>query len=235
MVRRSLAQTTLTYGFLHRINRVFGDRHAQGKWKSGRVLHASYGDFAATRWRVRHLLFETLPPTPVPPGGSFNGSAALPDQTLYRAEAAPERHGSGLNYEASYLAIEAGLGFKPGSVALGYEVLGQDNNVGFKTPLATLHAFNGWADLFLTTPAAGLRDAYVKGTANLPGGIAFLAYYHRFTLDRTGADVGTEFNAQLSRKFGKTLTGAAKLADFRREGPAYPDVRKVWLQIEFVY
>src|ERR1035438_4740700 len=31
---------------------------------------------------------------------------------------------------------------------------------GFQTPLATLHAFNGWDDVFLTTPADGLQDIY---------------------------------------------------------------------------
>ena len=32
--------------------------------------------------------------------------------------------------------------------------------MALQTPLATLHKFNGWADLFLTTPNAGLEDAY---------------------------------------------------------------------------
>src|SRR3546814_3361296 len=33
--------------------------------------------------------------------------------------------------------------------------------VAFQTPLATLHAFNGWADRFLSTPGNGLEDIYV--------------------------------------------------------------------------
>jgi hypothetical protein len=140
-----------------------------------------------------------------------------------------------LHYQAQYLGLEAGLGFKSGSVALGYEVLGEDNNVGFKTPLATLHAFNGWADLFLATPAAGLRDSYAKAGANLPAGFSLLAFFHRFELDRTGAKIGDEWDAQLARKFGKHFTATAKYADFRRASPVFPDVRKIWLQLEFVY
>ncbi len=240
---KSLAKTTLTYGFLHQINRVFGDRHLQGKWKSeSHVAHANYGGFSlGTLAGYAYLLdFDNAAANSCATyGTSFNGSAPLSPDTklLYRAEAALQSDygSSALNYRARYLSLEAGVGFKPGSVSLGYEVLGQDNNVGFKTPLATLHAFNGWADLFLATPAAGLRDTYVKAAANLPEGFTFLAFYHRYTLDRTGADVGTEWNAQLVRKFGKFLSGTAKVADFRRDSLAYPDVRKFWLQIEFVY
>jgi hypothetical protein len=31
------------------------------------------------------------------------------------------------------------------------------------------------------------------------------------------------------------VTGLVKYADFRRDSTAYPDVRKLWLQVEFVY
>ena len=44
-----------------------------------------------------------------------------------------------------------------------------------QTPLATLHKFDGWADLFLTTPNKGLQDLYAgaayrfDGVKALPG------------------------------------------------------------------
>ena len=41
---------------------------------------------------------------------------------------------------------------------LGFERLEGNGTVALQTPLATLHAFNGWADKFLSTPANGLRD-----------------------------------------------------------------------------
>jgi hypothetical protein len=31
-----------------------------------------------------------------------------------------------------------------------------DGVIGFSTPLATLHKFQGWVDKFLTTPANGI-------------------------------------------------------------------------------
>ena len=53
-------------------------------------------------------------------------------------------------------------------------MLGGDNGSGnraFQTPLATKHAFQGWADQFLTTPADGIEDAYLGVTAPLLGGL----------------------------------------------------------------
>ena len=46
------------------------------------------------------------------------------------------------------------------SVGIGFESLGGSSDPGeaFRTPLATLHAFNGWADKFLATPDAGLQE-----------------------------------------------------------------------------
>jgi hypothetical protein len=240
---KTLAKTTLTYAYLHQINRVFGDRHPQGDWESAsHVFNAAYSGLAGgTLTGYAYLLdFDNSAANSCATyGASYSGSAALSGDTkfLYRAEAAGQSDyaSSRLNYSARYLGLEAGLAYRAVTFSVGYELLGEDNNIGFKTPLATLHAFNGWADLFLTTPAAGLRDSYLKVAANLPEGFSLLAFYHRFALDRTGADVGVEFDVQLSRKFGKSVTALAKVADFRRDSPAFPNVRKLWLQIEYAF
>jgi hypothetical protein len=107
--------------------------------------------------------------------------------------------------------------------------------VGFKTPLATLHAWNGWADLFLATPAAGLVDTYAKATAALPQAVTLTAFHHWFQSDAGSTDFGTEFDVMLTRKFGKFLTGTLKFADFRRDAAAFPHVRKIWIQMDFAY
>ena len=42
-------------------------------------------------------------------------------------------------------------------------MLGSDGgNYGVMTPLATLHAHNGFADRFLVTPDQGLEDLFVS-------------------------------------------------------------------------
>ncbi len=240
---KTLPKTTLTYAYLDRIHRVFSRRHAQGRWDSdSHVFNASYAGWAAgTLTGYAYLLdFDNAATNACATyGASFAGSRPLEDglQFTYRLEAATQSdYGSSpLRYTATYTALEAGLAAKANSLVAGYEVLGADNNVGFKTPLATLHAWNGWADLFLTTPNAGLRDTYAKATAGLPAGLALTAYHHWFEADVGGATYGREFDVQLTRKFGSRLTALVKYADFRRDTATLPDVKKVWAQVEFIY
>ncbi|MFV4641100.1 hypothetical protein ACNJUF_21330, partial [Mycobacterium tuberculosis] len=63
-------------------------------------------------------------------------------------------------YTEDYLAAEGTVAHGPLGVTAGYEKLGGDGVHAFQTPMATLHKFNGWADLFLVTPAGGLQDWY---------------------------------------------------------------------------
>lgn len=239
---KTLGQTTLTYAYLDQINRVLGRRHPQGRWKSdSHLLNAARSGLPAAGTFTLYgywLDFENSAVNSCATwGASYAGSLDLSKTTKlgFRIEAAAQRdHGvSPLDYRARYLLLEAGVSDKPGGVALGHEVLGSGNNVGFRTPLATLHAMNGWADLFLITPAAGLVDTYLRGNLALPAGFAFTAFYHRYETDATGARLGHEFNALLTRKIGKYLTAAAKYADFRTDSRTLPNVRKVWLQLEF--
>lgn len=240
---KSIAKTTLTYAYVDQVNRVFSRRHAQGRWESvSHLLNASTtATPLGTLTGYAYLLdFENSAANSCATYGlSLAGSRKLSDTLTfnYRAEAATQSdHGSStLNYSALYTSLEAGLAVKQGSFALGHEVLGSDNNVGFKTPLATLHAWNGWADLFLATPAAGLRDTYAKVTANLPQAVALTAFYHRFESDSANTKLGTEFDVMLTRKFGKYFTGTVKFAEFRRDSLAFANVRKVWLQVDFTY
>jgi hypothetical protein len=125
--------------------------------------------------------------------------------------------------------------FKRGGLAVGGELLGADHGAAFRTPLATLHAFNGWADRFLSTPEDGLRDVYLKGTGSLPGGIGLAALFHRFTSKSGDNGFGREWDLQLSRAFRPSLTGLLKFARFSPDTPGWPKVSKVWLQVEFLH
>lgn len=240
---KSLEKTTLTYAYLDQINRVFSHRHVQGKWESdSHLAHVNYTGFAAGTLSVYGYWLEfdnAATNSSATYGASFTGAHKFSDtvKLAYRAEVATQSDFANnlQNYSARYVALEAGPAWKNFGLALGHERLGSDNNVGFKTPLATLHAFNGWADLFLATPGAGLRDTYVKVNATLPQAVSLLAFYHLFEADRGGADFGDEIDVQFTRKFGKHVTILVKFADFRRESVAFADVRKYWLQVEYLY
>jgi hypothetical protein len=152
------------------------------------------------------------------------------------------------DYAADYLAAEAALGYKGLTATAGYELLGSDatstgGRFAVQTPLATLHKFNGWADVFLVTPAAGLQDRYAglaykfDGIKALPGLNAAVTY-HDFDSDRGGIDYGHEWDAALGVKLGPVAL-LAKYARYERSGAANfasdVDTRKLWLQAEVSY
>jgi Alginate export len=143
-----------------------------------------------------------------------------------------------VDYDVDYIAAEAGLGLGNFGLTAGYEMLGSNNGRAFQTPLATLHKFNGWADLFLTTPAAGLEDWYGGASMKFPrvkalSGLNAAVIYHRFESDLGGAHYGDEWNASLGFKLGR-VNLLVKLADYDAAGLGL-DTRKLWLQLEFAY
>jgi hypothetical protein len=151
-----------------------------------------------------------------------------------------------VRYSADYFAGEAGLAFHTLTVMAGYEELGSDAGAangagrGVQTPMATLHKFNGWADVFLTTPGKGLRDAYV-GAAWKPDGNKALhglnaaVTWHSFDSDAGHLDYGDEWNASLGLKLGMVAL-LAKFADYRRHGAqdfaTDVNTRKFWLEAD---
>jgi hypothetical protein len=117
---------------------------------------------------------------------------------------------------------------------LGYEVLGSDNGtVALQTPLATKHAFNGWADLFLTTPANGLVDTYLKAVTSFSGA-ELIVMYHDYSADYISSDYGTELNLQLVKPFDKNIKGIIKYADYSADTFS-TDTTKIWLELDMAF
>lgn len=100
----------------------------------------------------------------------------------------------------------------------------------FRTPLATLHKFQGWADMFLTTPNGGIEDTYV-GASVVFAGITAAAVWHDFEAEDGNSPYGEELDLSLTRKFGQYLTGMLKYADYDADNLAV-DTRKVWVQLQ---
>ncbi len=140
-----------------------------------------------------------------------------------------------VDYSAEYITAEAGLGFGPLGLNAGYEKLGADNGRAVQTPMATLHKFNGWADLFLTTPAGGLEDWYGGATIKFPKvkplpGLNAAVTYHRFESDLGSVHYGDEWDASVGFKLGRVGV-LAKFADYNADLLG-ADTRKLWLQLE---
>jgi Alginate export len=142
------------------------------------------------------------------------------------------------SYSADYLAAEASLSAGPIAATAGYEKLGGNGARAFQTPMATLHKFNGWADLFLTTPAAGLEDWYGGLAVKFPKvkplpGLNAAVTYHRFASDMGPSHFGNEWNASLGFRLGRVGL-LAKFADYDAAGFG-ADTRKLWLQAEIAF
>jgi len=136
-------------------------------------------------------------------------------------------------YKADYWRGDLSAGFNWATVYIGYESLGgSDSEPGqaFRTPLATLHAFNGWADKFLTTPHAGLNDAFIGAKGKL-GQWNWNVLYHNFTAQSGSADYGSEIDGSIARKFKENYGVLFKAASFSTDSPAYGDTTKIWVQL----
>lgn len=242
LVDRSFDQTTLTFAYLDRINRILGRDHSQGVWDSeSYIAHAAYAGLPAKTVLTGYaylLDFDQAPAQGTATyGASVSGSPALRNGSIlsYRAEFAWQTdHGSStLDYATGYGAGELTLQRNGRSLGVVAEMFGSDRGASFRTPLATLHAFNGWADLFTTTPADGLRDISLRGTTTLPGQIKFAARHHWFASENGDVRYGRELDLQASRLLAPGLTALVKYARFKPDAVAWPDVTKVWVQLEY--
>lgn len=163
-------------------------------------------------------------------GARLAGSA---DSFLYTVEVAQQSEGADrpADISATYMLGEFGYKMDAASVFLGYESLGSDDGTqAFQTPLATKHAFNGWADKFLATPAAGLNDAYIKVVSKFAG-MKFVGMYHDFSSDEGSVDYGTELDLVLIKPFSKTFKGLVKYADYSADAFS-SDTQKIWVALE---
>src|SRR5690606_34434902 len=109
-------------------------------------------------------------------------------------------------------------------------------NRAFQTPLATKHIFQGWADVFGTTPAQGLDDAYVGAAVPLGGG-SLQAWYHDFSPERGGGSYGREIDLSYARPIPRVdgLAGLVKLASYRSDDARTADMDKLWVQVQYTY
>ena len=128
--------------------------------------------------------------------------------------------------------------FMGGATAFNLTLQGaveQLNGVGsgkaFQTPLGTNHAFQGWADLFLTTPKDGIRDVFATASYKmLNDSMIVTGMYHDFYDDTGKTPYGSEWDFSVLKKFGKHYSLLAKYANFNTNNSAFTDTQKIWLQ-----
>lgn len=145
-------------------------------------------------------------------------------RVLYTAEYAKQndyRSGNPL-IDAHYFKLGGGAAYGVWSVRLDHEKLSSnDGKYAFQTPLGTNHLFQGWADVFLTTPRQGMEDTFISIAGNIAKA-KLQAEYHVFKSDekyqslngRLADKYGTELDLSVSYSFSKELLGKVEYARF---------------------
>ena len=258
IVNKPTTALTLDATYLNQVNRIFGRESPQGRYRGDGVLaNAAYKlGFGKVTGFGYWLDFDHLNgvPAALDPvrvssetlGVRFAGERPLSKlKVAYVGTYAQQRdYGSNpLNFDLDFYSVELTGTYRQYSLTLGQELMEGNGTVGFSTPLATLHKFQGWGDKFLTTPANGIDDKYV-GVGYLAKGVAMLdtlsatVVYHNFKSERLSQDLGDELDLQLQAKYQR-FVGLLKVALYEaHEGQtpaAYQDTTKFWAQLEYVW
>ncbi len=244
-----LPDTDIGYTYLEEVHRIFGRDSAVGRQKM---------NSHAVRVQYTGLDFVTVTPFALlldydQASQNRNSSATLgallqgkyelskPWTAHYMASAAHQQdYGDNtVDFDLWYSAVEPGISYDFVTASLGYEVLQGDGTQGFRTPLATGHKFNGLTDRFLTTPADGLQDVYLKLSLKVPGkdllsGISVKGSYHEFWAEQGDAHYGSEWDLGIFKKFetdyGTFLLGM-QYADYHADEFS-TDIGKLWLTLQ---
>jgi len=254
VINQSIPDLTVRYFYVWNVNRINGDDHPLGDLGSNtHIINASYSGFGDIGTLTGYGYLIDFDDDAAVVGLSsktfglrFKGSQPVTDdvKVLYTAEYATQSdHGdNATSYNADYFRLIGGAVYKSVTAKIGYEQLGSDNGgtVSFQTPLATGHAFNGWADKFLTTPVAGLEDIFgsLGYTLKQPFGagpvqsLEFLGVYHDFSTEKGSQDLGTEFDARVVAKILDHYSVSLKLADYEADsGSGTSDAQKIWFTL----
>lgn len=115
------------------------------------------------------------------------------------------------SYNLDRYNLLLGASYAGVTVKSGIELLGGNGMQAFQTPLGTNHAFQGWADQFLVTPGAGVRDIQASIDKSFYG-VKFMFAYHAFADSSGHGDYGDEYDFLISKHFGEHYQLLAKYA-----------------------
>ncbi|NND44672.1 MAG: alginate export family protein [Xanthomonadales bacterium] len=237
--RHAVGGGEFTLAWVDNVNRIFGDDVAAGDhghqaWLANLALALdASGKLSLYAYDIDNRDIPNLSNMTL--GARFDGSLSGEESRFrYTIEAARQYDNGGpVAYDASYYRLDLSAKFPWATVYGGVESLGGDSASGgkaFRTPLATLHAFNGWADQFLATPDAGLVDRYA-GVQGQAGAWAWNLLYHDFEAESGSLDFGSELDLSFSRKLGQHYGLLLKAARFNANAGDFNDVTKVWVQL----
>ncbi|GAW85513.1 conserved hypothetical protein [Bathymodiolus platifrons methanotrophic gill symbiont] len=140
------------------------------------------------------------------------------------------------NYALDRYLIILGAQYVGITLKSGMEQLNGNDIYAFQTPLGTKHDFQGWADKFLVTPGAGVRDIQASIDKSFYG-VKFMFAYHYFTDSKGNGEYGNEYDFLVTKHFGKHYQLLAKYAYYDADNSqaainagVEKDTQKIWVQ-----
>ena len=249
LINQSLPDTSVRYAYIFNVNRIFGDDSPVGDFDANAHLvnisndGLPWGTLTGYAYLVELEDAQTLSTQSygLRLSGShrfrFNRDLAV----VYAAEFAHQRDygGNPGDFEANYYLLEPGISIDDLTIKFGYEVLDGDGTHSFQTPLATLHAFNGVTDKFLTTPADGLEDLYIKFQYVMEDlgpseQIKLSAAYHEFSSEESSQALGWEWGVKVAVRINRFLALSLEFADYNADSFG-TDTEKLWATVQVTF
>jgi hypothetical protein len=236
---------TVDASYVGQVNRNFGpdDGTNPADWHGDSAfVRMDYQPGAEHRIAAFAYLLDVDEQTGFAPGKTVNNSSdtlgieylgIIAEARLRAALATQTDAGrSELDYRAPYYLVELRVPLGDLEFGATHEVLGAGDGVGFATPLANGNRYQGWADLFLNTPADGLKDTWVSLGWSL-GPVTLTGHYHDFRAESSDTDFGREIDLQARWEVTEWFTATARVALFDSSAPdRYPDTHKGWLMLQ---
>lgn len=248
LVNSSFEDVTFVYGYIDKVHRIFGNDHPAGNLESDahafNVYYSGlpYGKATGYGYMVG---IDAVPGLSTKTFGlRWDGNQKINDTytLLYGAEYAQQKdhQANPGEYTVKYYAVDAAVKSGGFLAKAGLEILGGNGVESFKTPLATLHKFQGFADAFLNTPADGIKDYYgqiaysKKVDTDFIKTISAAIFYHDFKADNGSANMGNEVDFSITAGLSNGLGFNLKFADYNGKG-FQASRNKVWLTLGYKY
>jgi hypothetical protein len=239
VVLTGLTNNVITYAYIDNVSRIFGpDSSVQAMdWDSSiQLLNWKYKSegFGSL---VGYGYFLDIGDSPVNSSSTIglryqnafklDGGWSIPitleyaDQSDYKDNTA--------NYSVGYFLASIGVKTPAVAISINHEVLEADSGGVFRTPLASLHAHQGWNDKFLGTPAGGIEDTFLKIGGKVAGTkVTFV--YHDYSSESGGGDLGSEFNLAIAKKINDDWSILFKYSAYDSDGHSV-DTDKAWFMV----
>lgn len=222
-LQQQLGETVqLDVSRLHNVNRIFGPYGPQAQEKSelyNAVLQwqflpnqsmklfthdFSFADWAARDSRTYGVDYQ----------GQVDWGYPLQWQLVHARQ--EDTHQAPSAYRHHYQQLELATEIADVQLTGGYERLAGDGESALQTPLATLHAFQGYTDQFLVTPAEGIRDFYLTAGYQWRK-VRVTAGWHRLYRDTDRLAYGSEYNLVATMPLTDRIGALLKAASFQAD------------------